>query len=291
MKVPYYFIGVFLFLFGSSKAFSITHLHQGTPRKLVFAPLYASSSYLSEVSHQSATDVDISSTLSTSRVSYKQVLEQVINPLFPPTEVEQRNAASRTDGYWPYIRQGEEPPRDFTYGEFDFYFFAQLLDQALDFRLNRWGCETNTFLDVGSGTGRLVWGAAALHPALQCRGIELLSSIHEKALKIQQSVDDSLSNRLHFQCASMTDPTTCLDADIIFCFSSCFSSDLLSGLSKQIGQTCKPGTIVITTEFMLPLEGPNYRFSLIQKVDGHCWLTGGTSTAYIHEVQQSCLNG
>jgi hypothetical protein len=37
-----------------------------------------------------------------------------------------RNALSRTDGYWPYIQKGEDLPQQFTYGEFDFTFFAQL---------------------------------------------------------------------------------------------------------------------------------------------------------------------
>ena len=53
-----------------------------------------------------------------------------LNELYPPQELSQRNAWSRTDGYWPYIQKGDDPPEHLTYGEFDFYFFAELLDRA-----------------------------------------------------------------------------------------------------------------------------------------------------------------
>ena len=39
-------------------------------------------------------------------------------------------------------------------------------------------------MDLGSGVGRLVFSAAALHPShwKVCRGVELLSSIHQQAV-------------------------------------------------------------------------------------------------------------
>jgi hypothetical protein len=78
------------------------------------------------------------------------------------------------------------------------------------------------------------------------------------------------------------------------------SEDLMGSLSKSIGRQCKPGALVITTEFMLPLEGTidpfqedprvpsgSYELELVEKVEGWCWLTGGDSTAYIHRVVKS----
>jgi hypothetical protein len=32
--------------------------------------------------------------------------------LYPPFELEKRNAQSRTDGYWKYVSRGEEPPKE-----------------------------------------------------------------------------------------------------------------------------------------------------------------------------------
>mmetsp|Transcript_8255 Transcript_8255/g.17683 ORF Transcript_8255/g.17683 Transcript_8255/m.17683 type:complete len:217 (+) Transcript_8255:49-699(+) len=66
---------------------------------------------------------------SLSGVPYSSV-QSGLDILYPPSQVFSRNAASRTDGYWKFIKEGEEPPVDLTYGEFDFWFFAELMDVA-----------------------------------------------------------------------------------------------------------------------------------------------------------------
>ena len=76
--------------------------------------------------------------------------------------------------------------------------------------------------------------------------------------------------------------------------------ELVKELSIAIGRQCKPGTIIITTEFPLFLSGTiepldmdesmphgEYEIQLLEKIDGWCWLLGGQSTAYIHRVQTS----
>jgi hypothetical protein len=65
-------------------------------------------------------------TKSISGVTYGSVLAGLDN-IYPPNELSKRNAISRTDGYWSFIEAGEKPPQHFTYGEFDFLFFAELL--------------------------------------------------------------------------------------------------------------------------------------------------------------------
>jgi hypothetical protein len=100
-------------------------------------------------------------------------------------------------------------------------------------------------------------------------------------------------------CGSFEDPNMSLgDVDCAFAFSSCFTPDLMERLGQAVGRQCKKGSIIITTDYMLPLvntippiegdeRGGNYRLELAEKVDGWCWLTGGTSTAYIHRVVDS----
>ncbi|KAI2497044.1 hypothetical protein MHU86_17470 [Fragilaria crotonensis] len=275
---------------------------------------------------------------SKSGASYAAVL-QGLHELYPPTDLAKRNAASRTDGYWPFIQKGQDPPKQLTYGEFDFYFFAELLDRAQDLYYQgnnkdddppSWNGKT--FCDIGSGTGRLVLAAAALHPGWRlCRGVELLNSIHvvaeetlarcnptssgigssfeenqevassfvgeddilkqfegkfvleEEGRHDQEPCDDAegkddpalssdvavhylpLSSEsdmkiklapIHFTCGSFDDPNVYFgDSDCVFVFSSCMSKSIISSLSKAIGYQCKPGTIVISTEFPLELEG------------------------------------
>lgn len=265
-------------------------------------------------------------------ISYAAVLNRLLKPIFPPSELEKRNALSRTDGYWPFIQTGDDPPQQFTYGEFDFYFFATLLDKAREYYIPMSnsnnhivgkGWEEKVFCDIGSGTGRLVLAAAALHSWRSCLGIEILPTIHQAALDnyqsyqviLQREQQEKRSNEkekisssmissaapCEFVCGSFDDPYVYFgDADCIFVFSSCMSRDLLTKLAASIGRQCKPGTVVMTTEFMLPLEGVcepvenddrvtsgPYRLELVEKMEGFSWLMGGQSTAYIHRVLAS----
>lgn len=266
--------------------------------------------------------------LSLSGVSYESVLSG-LNELYPPQGLHIRNAASRTDGYWKFISQGEEPPMDLTYGEFDFHFFAQLLDRAHHHyfqyaaqRPTSW--DGKVFTDLGSGTGRLVLGAAALHPGWKvCRGIELLEGINNVAAenlskcKSEASLGDNsyvlpyscpqkvnsalVMAPVDLKCGSFDDPYEYLgDTDCAFVFSSCFSPELMEKLGRAIGRQFQPGSIIITTDYKLPLENRidpvegdasipsgTYRLELVEKLDGWCWLTGGDSTAYIHRVVKS----
>lgn len=417
-------------------------------------------------------------------VPYEKVLSGLLS-LFPPQDLTLRNAASRRDGYWEYISKGEEPPKQFTYGEFDFFFFAELLDRARYYYTgDEKGAEASsvmswegkTFTDIGAGAGRLVFSAAALHPGFKlCRGLEILPSISsvseanlEKCRVSKRDASSSVSSEngvsdiaegttklwqipkqtdadwlesfsgslfgeilsaqngsdsevddendddeeedewfnpddwasshespgsnddddddnedwenpdeyrqqlrddtepgneenseniasadtaiiddeyfllcpqtsngnssvllegeevqqpqllplapIEFNCGSFDDPYEYFgDSDVIFVFSSCMSEDLMSSLSMAIGRQCKPGSIVITTEFPLLLEGNigphrcsvddnmpssfvkqdddlptgSYKLELLESVDGWVWLTGGESTAYIHRVVES----
>ena len=57
------------------------------------------------------------------------------NHLFPPSDYSMRNAASRKDGYWPFVSRKEEPPLDFTYGEFPLPLFNAAIDRACEVSL------------------------------------------------------------------------------------------------------------------------------------------------------------
>lgn len=261
---------------------------------------------------------------SVSGVRYSSVLSG-LNKIFSPQELEKRNALSRRDGYWPFLHRGDDPPEEVTYGEFDFYFFADLLDRAHALYRESEGPSVDwsdkVFVDLGSGTGRLVLSAAALHPSWRlCRGIELLSGISNAAVENLEKCraqgsrfalnshneNANCQEMLHMapidlKCGSFDDPYVYFgDANCIFVFSSCFGNDTLDSLAKSIGRQCKPGTLVITTDYMLPLEGMippmesddrvpsgSYKLRLVDKVEGWCWLTGGASTAFIHRVVES----
>eukprot|EP00526_Cylindrotheca_closterium_P011686 CAMPEP_0113607860 /NCGR_PEP_ID=MMETSP0017_2-20120614/3612_1 /TAXON_ID=2856 /ORGANISM="Cylindrotheca closterium" /LENGTH=498 /DNA_ID=CAMNT_0000516497 /DNA_START=24 /DNA_END=1517 /DNA_ORIENTATION=- /assembly_acc=CAM_ASM_000147 len=113
--------------------------------------------------------------------SHSAILES-IDEIFPPNLLDQRIALSRKDGYWPFISEGEDPPQEFVYGEFDVEFFCNALERARQIHP-----DPQTFCDLGSGTGRLVLVSAALYPWKLVRGIELLPGIHEQAVEKLES--------------------------------------------------------------------------------------------------------
>lgn len=200
-----------------------------------------------------------------------------LDTLYPPAELQQRTAASRTDGYWRYIQQGDDPPQCSVYGEFDFSFFANLLDSVLRYtELSSW--ENQVFTDLGSGTGRLVFGAALLYPFRLCRGIEYLPSIHR--LAETKHKDSGSSPQLEFVEGSF-EHVQFGDSNVIFSFSTAMEANTMRMMANAIAQQCQTGTIVITTEYALPETN---RIQLLESIDGDCWLTGGTSTAFVHRV-------
>ena len=150
--------------------------------------------------------------------NYNEVIS-ALDQLYPPTELNGRISTSRSDGYWCYLENGIDPPMHLTYGEFDFAFFVQLLEKAHQYhvqylekhrdeevatttaaitttttsREKLW--QNKTFLDIGSGTGRLVIGTAALYPTMKlCKGIEILPSLHESALSYLDKCEITRNN-------------------------------------------------------------------------------------------------
>ena len=226
----------------------------------------------------------------------------IVDKIYPPDRLEERNAASRSDGYWPYIQVGQTPPSELVYGEFDFYFFAKLMDQAALHGTGNW--DNKVFLDMGSGTGRLVMAMALLHPNLkQSRGIELLASLDAQAREKQTGLlphHASQMAQMQFICGSFDDPKTFIgDADCIFVFSTAMPEHVRANLANAVGRQCRPGTIVISTDYMLPLTGNckplyvgdsqsgSFEMVLVDKIDGYDWTTGGTSTGFVHKVVQA----
>ncbi len=298
---------------------------KSTPRK------YASATISKTTIHSQAFSLENptigSNQKSLSGTSYADVISG-LSVLYPPEELSTRNALSRTDGYWKYVAKGEEPPQTLIYGEFDVLFFADLMDKALSMHnegsIGNSPISEKTFLDIGSGTGRLVVGASALHPTLKlCRGLEILPGIHEKALEsldMCKSIDGSMRLSpqpnshdrqgiplapICFDCGSFSDPYQYFgDADVIFVFSTCFSAEMMSSLSDGIARQCKPGTIIITTEYKLNTSGTiaplssdptmpsgEYEIDLVNSIDGQNWLVGGVSTAHIHRLTKSLWDG
>jgi SAM-dependent methyltransferase len=304
-------------------------------------------------------------TTSLSERQHQQNLLEALERFYPSDGLDSRIAVSRKDGYWPYIQKGEDPPQQYVYGEFDIDFFSQVLVRSATYLIDNgdndlcdagnhgdineengpsfsspW--ENKVFCDLGSGTGRLVIAAAALHPWRTCRGIELLGGIHQEAVKILKEIshgnaeeedsspssfetsfsssnaslvviatdDDNRSDTIplapiQFICGSFDDPYEFYgDANLIFVFSSCMNTHVLINLARSIGRQCRPGCLVLTTEYKLPLGGivgpleddpdyptGEYAFELLESITGFNMATGGESTVHIHRIIKALGDG
>eukprot|EP00531_Pseudo-nitzschia_arenysensis_P012591 CAMPEP_0116147060 /NCGR_PEP_ID=MMETSP0329-20121206/17544_1 /TAXON_ID=697910 /ORGANISM="Pseudo-nitzschia arenysensis, Strain B593" /LENGTH=390 /DNA_ID=CAMNT_0003642945 /DNA_START=110 /DNA_END=1282 /DNA_ORIENTATION=+ len=137
---------------------------------------------------ESATTTTTTTTTTAATNTIDSVVER-IDELYPPQGLDQRIALSRKDGYWPFISTGEDPPQQYVYGEFDIGFLNDSLMKACDFLLEDVPSNNEiVFCDLGSGTGRLVLAAAALHPEWKVvKGIELLETIYQEAVDTLES--------------------------------------------------------------------------------------------------------
>lgn len=242
-------------------------------------------------------------TKSWSGVTYKQV-EAGLDILYPPSELPDRNAASRADGYWPFVQAGEEAPEEFTYGEFDATFFAQIVDEAAKYLDTPNKFDGKIVCDIGSGAGRLVLGAAALHPNLEkSQGVEILPGIHEMAIdKVGQCQSGlpplglSLAP-IELTCGSIQDPSLDIsNVDMFFIASTCMSEPVLEDIASAIGRQCHTGTLVISTDYELPTKrtlvtetGECFKLEKLSEMDGYCW--GGVSTAFIYRLEETAAYG
>jgi hypothetical protein len=275
-------------------------------------------------------------------VGTREEIINALETLYPATELYKRLALSRKDGYWPFIQKGEEPPQEFVYGEFDLQFFVDTLQRAGRHlpkgnngdSASIW--KDKVFCDLGSGTGRLVLAAAAFHSWKVCRGVELLEGIHYEAVEILRKCcpiesytkdmpkefltstatlssfgeDGSTPlllplSPIELRCGSFDDPYEFFgDADLLFVFSTCMESRVLTNLARAIGRQCQPGCLVLTTEYKLPLGGMlepldddpgipygEYALELVESVTGSNQATGGESTVHIHRVTKALGTG
>ena len=129
---------------------------------------------------------------------------------------------------------------------------------------------SETFIDIGSGSGLPVVGAAALHQWNAAIGIEIVPELHEVALKNAQRWRDFLESTPAPASTMETDGQNvrfvCADAlasedevaaglyraaDVVLCLCTAFSEPMMSALASQLTQA-REGVFLITATVALP---------------------------------------
>lgn len=199
-----------------------------------------------------------------------------------------------------------------TYGEFDLSFFAALTDAALTE-----GGRTvsgQTFVDVGSGCGRLVFAAGVLWPALaRCVGIEVVESLHmlgfealphaSALLAGEPPQGDSYAHHERAAFSARQRPhlqLLCGDASsglarvaggepvCAFAYSTAFASVGITLTDFSLACSTLPaGSRVVTIDKVLAIDDPCLEGSeLLMTLEGPNAETGGSSIGYVWEIGQ-----
>lgn len=111
--------------------------------------------------------------------------------------------------------------------------------------------EGDVFVDMGSGLGKMVLSTAMTRPFKECRGVEILPELHDKAvlalnrLKTNIGADEiSKLPPVHLTLGDMF-AADISDADIVYCFATCLSSEVLNGLMWKLEAELKSGARLI----------------------------------------------
>lgn len=128
----------------------------------------------------------------------------------------------------------------FTYGEVEFVSFAKILS-ACDVR------PGETFVDLGSGTGKALYVAAMGGYGFdRCVGIELLPGLHQEAVALRERVaagaygEVPLDARIDLLEADMTREDWPAYADVLYASSICFTEELMAAVG-DMAKRLKPG--------------------------------------------------
>ena len=183
-----------------------------------------------------------------------------------------------------------------VYGEFPFRAIAELLNhEAL--------IGANSFVDFGSGAGRLLLGVAAMRDWDSCTGVEALSGLHAIAhdaignAEAAASIKGNSVRSIHGSGMPHDEPAAeaMRDCDLVFMYSTAFPSEdglRLPALSASLACILRDGCVVVTTDKMLvgdrfefvallPLEG-----SEGERIHAFIWRVSGSPAATFGEAFQ-----
>jgi len=208
--------------------------------------------------------------------NYREKVSKAFEELYEDCNFRIARSCSRKER-----QENEYNDQSLTYGEVLWEPFAEaFLKLKSSFQFREVGGK---FVDIGSGTGKPVFGAALLHKFDDCVGIEILEGLHglaEKRLAKWHSMvaeQESLQRKKFIRVSLVHGDATVIgwaDADVVFINSTCFEESLMNKLAA-LASDLKPGSFVLTTTRVLPSNNFEVLESNLFK---ECW---GTATIFI----------
>ncbi|CAN0412747.1 unnamed protein product [Ectocarpus sp. 12 AP-2014] len=143
--------------------------------------------------------------------------------------------------------------------------------------------KDGVFYDLGCGTGKPVFAAAAVHPWHRCIGMEILGDLHGICLKALERWEGGLRHKvtvgetkggtaeIEFVCGDFT-VLDWSDGDVVFANSTCFGDDLMKELA-QGAAALKEGAIVVTMTDPVPSPAFEVLEETVMNQAGRCATT------------------
>ena len=113
--------------------------------------------------------------------------------------------------------------------------------------------QERNFVDLGSGTGRVVFNASIYFN--QVHGVELSTKRHNIGRKILEKNKDRLRGNINLVNDNMYN-LNCSEMDVVYISSLCFTDGMMERLKEKLGGELKDGSLIFTSKEMY-IEGNN----------------------------------
>jgi hypothetical protein len=154
--------------------------------------------------------------------------------------------------------------------------------------------EGDVFVDMGSGLGKMVLSAAMTRRFKECRGVEILPELHEKATAALGRLRDAVGEEAfamlpptRLECGDML-AADVADADIVYCFATCFSPEIVGALEAKLAAEMKPGARLVLVSKQMETDafepfGPNGGYVSVEQAHSEwnldCYIYGKAASA------------
>jgi len=165
------------------------------------------------------------------------------------------------------------------YGELPFASWQQIVNRANP-------KQDGVFIDLGSGTGRIVFASYFAFDFKKTIGIELLEGLHNKACDVKKEFDENIKDKIsthaqnreiNFLLQNIFDADL-READFIFMNHPFKDGEIFMQLEEKFLRELTPGTKIVT--IIRSLKNPKFK-QLGNESFEFSW---GTSTAHFAEV-------